>query len=158
MLKKNIVIGLITAIIIILILAVIFTVKYGVSWWTDTDNDLLMFFPVWFILLVYVGYGTSKYYHNQKQLFFYKHKTKSDIEINGKWENHKKFMLSKLFMIIARLFAVVTPFYILAYIDKSIYLHSNPAYIISFAAISIICYFTSKKLMANYRNYNKHAT
>jgi hypothetical protein len=150
MLKKNIITGLITAISIMLFLVLIFTLKSGVSWWTDKNNEILIFFPIWFLLLIYVGYGTSKYYHSQKQLFFNKY-TENEIDAKDKWEAHKKLMLSRLLMIIARLFAIMTPFYILAYFDKSEYLHSSMVYIISFSIIAIVCYCVSKKLKSDYK-------
>ncbi len=129
--KRNVIIGIITAGCTILILVLIFTLKFGFSWWTDSENDLLIFFPFWFLLVIYVGYGTSKYYYNQKQLFYKKYANEMATQnIEEKWMVQKKIMVSKLLIILARLFAIMIPFYILAYIDKSQYLDSNIFYII----------------------------
>ncbi len=150
--KRNVIIGIITAGCTILILVLIFTLKFGFSWWTDSENDLLIFFPFWFLLVIYVGYGTSKYYYNQKQLFYKKYANEMATQnIEDKWMVQRKIMVSKLLIILARLFAIMIPFYILAYIDKSQYLDSNIFYIIIFSIIALSCFIAGKYIFFKYK-------
>jgi hypothetical protein len=53
-------------------------------------------------------------------------------------------MASKFLIIVAKLFAIMTPIYILAYIDGSTILNSNPVLIITFAIIGVLCFVLSK--------------
>lgn len=71
--------------------------------------------------------------------------------IEEKWMVQKKIMVSKLLIILARLFAIMIPFYILAYIDKSQYLDSNMLYIIIFSIIALSCFIVGKYLFSKYK-------
>jgi len=66
--KKNILIGYIVSIGFALLLFIVFTAEKGLSWWTDSENDLLIFFPFWILASFFIGYSVSKYYTLKKRL------------------------------------------------------------------------------------------
>ena len=67
MIKKNTLIGYIAAISFSLLLFAVFSVEKGLAWWTDPENDLLIFFPFWILASFFIGYSVSKYYFFKKQ-------------------------------------------------------------------------------------------
>ena len=147
MFKKNVINGLLTAIGFTLFLVAVFTIVKGLSWWSSSDNDSPIFFLLWAALAFYVGYGTSKYYFVQKNII-YINTSLDESQKKEKWGQQRKYMYSKLLMILAKFFAILTPFYILAYIDKSVHIQSGITYIVSFAVISLLSLIFSKLILA----------
>lgn len=141
---KNIVNGLIVTIIYLIVAFIAFSIRYGLSWWTSPENDLLIFFPIWSIIAFYVGYKASAYYYEKKASFYTK---EEDLEIaNENWKLFKRSSISKLLIIIAKLFAIMTPFYILAYIDGSTIMKSSINLIVIFALVGVVCFVIGKKI------------
>ncbi|GAB6009546.1 hypothetical protein [Dysgonomonas reticulitermitis] len=146
--KKNIINGLLGAIGFLIVAFIVFSLRFGMSWWTSSENELLIFFPIWAIVAYYVGYSASTHYYRKKASFYTK-ETETETAANN-WKLYKKFLLSKFLNIMAKLFAVMTPFYFLAYIDGSEMLYSSPILIITFAVIGVLCFILSRMIQNKY--------
>ncbi|MDH6311134.1 hypothetical protein M2451_003997 [Dysgonomonas sp. PFB1-18] len=146
--KRNIINGLLGAIGFLIVAFIAFSLRFGLSWWTSSENEMLMFFPIWAVVALYVGYSASSHYYKKKAMYF-KEEYEPETAANN-WKLYKTFMLSKFLNIIAKLFAIMTPFYILAYIDESEMLNSSPLLIITFAVISVVCFISGRIIQNKY--------
>ncbi|MBD8387496.1 hypothetical protein [Dysgonomonas sp. BGC7] len=149
--KKNIINGFIGTVGFLIVAFIAFSIRYGLSWWISTDNEMLIFFPIWAIGAFYIGYSASAYYHRKKVLFYTEEK--NVVKATENWKLYKWFMLSKLLISVAKLFAIMTPFYILAYFDGSRILKSSPLLILIFAIIGVFCFVLSKVIQRGRLNF-----
>lgn len=146
--KKCIKIGLITALIWTVLIITIFFIRFGENWLTNEEPGVLYFFiPLWTAIMFGVGYGSAKRFYMQKELYFPFDTIVKEMEDTPQkelWRIHKRLMIANISLTAAKIFAIVTPVYLLAYLDNSFYLKSNIGLIITFGVLSIVCFFTSK--------------
>lgn len=120
------------------------------------DAEITYFFiPLWTLIMFGVGYGAAMRFYKQKELYFPYDTVVKNVEDTIKrdlWRMHKRLMVSKYLIIAAKLFAIVTPGFILAYLDDSDYLKSSIGMIIAFGAISLICFIAGKQLQKAPKN------
>ena len=121
----------------------------------EDAGTTFIFISIWTLIMFGVGYEAARRFYKQKELYFpydtvvknVKDPIKRDL-----WRMHKRLMVSKYLIIAAKLFAIVTPGYILAYLDDSEYLKSSIGMIIAFGAISLICFIAGKQLQKAPKN------
>lgn len=151
--KRCLLIGIYTGAICFVILIILFFLRFGSNWLTNEDPVILYFFiPLWVFLFGYVGYGTSRFYYQQKEIYFPYNTRITEVQDKERvdlWHAHKRNMYARLMFLLFKLFGLACPILLLAYLDDSKYVRSNPYTIIALGLLSIICLITSKKLKSN---------
>lgn len=150
--KVAIKISFITFLVCIVVFNVLFFLKHGVNY-LHVD-DLIIGIPLWSVLLTYTAYGGTNYYYKQK-LVFIPDGYENDNKRIKEWSEYRLFMLSRLLRILALMFSMAFPVYLLAYLDNSNTLQSGPTKIIVFLVLSLGCWGCSMILKNRYDRYIK---
>lgn len=133
-----------------ILLNLYFYLKYGADY-LHTE-DLMVGIPLWTLLSTYAVYGGANYYYKQKQLFI-PDNHKIDSKSIKEWSEYRLYLLSRFMRILALMFSMAFPVYLLAYLDHSKEIHSGPVKIITFLLLAIGCGICSRILK---RRYTKH--
>lgn len=150
--KKSWYAAILTFVGCLLFLNFYFYIKYGSNYLNV--EDLKWGIPLWTILLTYTSYGSVQYYYKQKNLYLPAGLEEELKEKREKeWWLYKTFLFSRLLKILSLMFGMAFPVYLLAYMDGSEVLHSNPFKIVCFLILTLVSGIGSVVLR---KKYGKH--
>lgn len=149
-------IGIWTALAYLVFFTAFALIRFGPHKLFIEDAELIyIFIPLWTMGMFGLGYEAARRFYKHKELYFPYDTVVKNVEDPIKrnlWRMHKRLMASKYLIIAAKLFAVVTPGYILAYLDDSDYLKSSIGMIITFGVLSLLCFIAGKQLLKAPKN------
>ena len=148
--KRNIKVAILTGVIFYALYHILFSIKFGMDFY-QKETYLKYFMPIWTVVSIFCGYGFSKMYYAEKIKFITDENPTEQMKKN--WFEHLLYLLGRGKRILATMFALAFPTYLLAYLDHSEYLKSSLGASISFLVLSIICWIFYRLLNKRYIDY-----